>query len=98
MSRLFPIKDVAASRSDTELQAEHAPDLPHAKERLTQRLARTSDDAPRCGCCQRSADDLLWVYFRSPEWTWENACGRAGWLLICPVSDDHVEFMLESMN
>lgn len=23
-----------------------------------------------------------WIYFRSPQWTWKNLCGRAGWYVI----------------
>jgi len=35
----------------------------------------------RCPICHRHLHE---VYFCSPEWTWEDLCGREGFLIYCP--------------
>lgn len=37
------------------------------------------------------------LYFQSPEWTWQNLCGRAGHMVICPICKTQ-DFHLEIMN
>jgi hypothetical protein len=54
--------------------------------------------ARKCPGCGRSASELSWVYFSSPAWTWEQLCGRAGWLVICRPCHLQVEHFLVEMN
>lgn len=36
-------------------------------------------DRRRQACIDAGADERIeWIYFRSPEWTWEALCGRGG--------------------
>ena len=39
-----------------------------------------------------------WVYFRSPDWTWQNLCGRAGWMLWDPSTGEQFCFQLGIMS
>jgi hypothetical protein len=39
-----------------------------------------------------------WFHFESPAWTWENLCGRAGWMIVAKGSPLEVAFFLEIMN
>jgi hypothetical protein len=50
---------------------------------------------PKCGL---RSENLDWINFRSPDWTWEHLCGRAGPLSICPECKIQVEFILHVMN
>jgi hypothetical protein len=54
--------------------------------------------ARACPGCGRPPEALTWIYFASPGWTWEQLCGRAGWLLVCKPCHLQVEFYLEAMN
>ena len=47
-----------------------------------------------CPKCDSSRTQL---YFQSPEWTWQNLCGRAGHMVICPICRTQ-DFHLEIMN
>ena len=38
-------------------------------------------------------DELEWLWFTSPEWTWDRLCGREGWLLWNPQTGDQVHFL-----
>jgi len=55
-------------------------------------------EARRCPCCETDPDKLSWVYFRSPGWTWEMLCGRAGILTICNECRVQVDFFMISMS
>lgn len=52
----------------------------------------TEKKCPECG------QALLQLYFKSPDWTWEKLCGRAGPLTICPHCALQVEFRLYIMS
>ena len=41
---------------------------------------------------------LMKVWFRSPDWTWEQLCGRSGELTICSVCGKHFEFDCQLLN
>lgn len=41
---------------------------------------------------------LVKVLFRSPDWTWEQLCGRCGVLTICPVCGEHLDFECHGFN
>ncbi len=34
--------------------------------------------------CPDCGEKLVSLYFKSPAWTWEQLCGRAGFMKICP--------------
>jgi len=51
-----------------------------------------------CHKCGKKYDELLQVNFRSPDWTWEHLCGRAGILTICTDCLIQVDFQCTSMN
>lgn len=79
---IFPWPDVEVSRADAALQ----------------RRARNEDARTREGTCPRCQRPLTWVYFSSPPWTWENLCGRAGWLGLCDACHLQVQFDLTVLN
>jgi hypothetical protein len=49
-------------------------------------------------CCPECGKEVKWIHFRSPKWTWEHMCGRAGALAICPDCRIQVEFICEGFN
>ena len=51
-----------------------------------------------CPICGKPSEDLLWIHFRSPLWTWKRLCGCEGALSICPDCHWQIEFLCESMN
>ena len=84
----FPTEDVEASRADEALQREGT------IEGLE--LLRAQDEAQREGA---PLDDLEWLYFRSPEWTWGEAlCGREGWLLWNRSTKEQLAFLVTAMS
>ena len=87
-NELFPWDDVDAARDDTRLQAEH--DAENAR--------KLHGSEVRCPKCSRSGDELAWVYFKSPPWTWQSLCGRAGWLAICDGCRAQAGFFLKLMS
>lgn len=88
-TRIFPRADVAAARRDRELQEQHSP---------FEARGRYMDRANSCPTCGAAPTDLHWTYFRSPDWTWERRCGRAGWLTSCDHCGIDVDFFVESMS
>jgi hypothetical protein len=52
-------------------------------------------DCPYCDC---KDDAMDWVYVRSPGVTWQNLCGREGWLGYCPEHGKQMCFVLIRMN
>jgi hypothetical protein len=52
----------------------------------------------KCPKCGKDSHELLWIEFRSPDWTWARLCGRQGPLSICPECKIQVEFITEKMN
>lgn len=85
----FPWKDVHASENDTKLQQEHP---------VEKGQGMYGSRARVCPGCRTPARYLRWVYFRSPDETWANLCGRAGWLTICEWCEMQVDFFCEEMN
>ena len=51
-----------------------------------------------CPLCRKPSEELKWIYFDSPGWTWQQLCGRAGPMSICPECGCIVEFILHVMN
>lgn len=89
----FPPVHVRASADDAELQAgawrNHRP----PEGTFEQMVEEFLEENP--GTCLRAAE---WVYFRSPDWTWEALCGRAGWMLWDPSTGEQFCFRLGIMN
>jgi hypothetical protein len=79
----FPLEHVIACLRDDRLQSRYS--LAAAKERYKGSIAERIEDA-------------VWFYFESPAWTWENLCGRAGWLVVAKEPPRQVAFFLEIMN
>lgn len=51
-----------------------------------------------CPFCGKASEELEWINFNSPAWTWQKLCGRQGPLSICPDCHCQVEFICEIMN
>lgn len=76
----FPVEDVQACVEDGELQKKGRHGGIEDREVLDRWLAPIRQQALDAGAPEKAA----WVYFSSPRWTWENECGREGWLLVDP--------------
>lgn len=87
--RIFPWEDVRAARKDSELQTAHA---------LDEAMEEYTEAARSCPGCGTPPAYLIWFYFESPASTWENLCGRAGWMTVCEWCELQVDFFLEAMN
>ena len=86
---IFPWEHVEASRRGPALRRRH-PEL--------EGRARHLGGATGCPTCRKKPEELAWVYFESPRWTWEHLCGRAGWITICDPCHRQIDFFLELMN
>ena len=51
-----------------------------------------------CPLCGKPSEELKWIWFESPEWTWQKLCGRAGDMSICPDCRCIVEFICEILS
>jgi len=49
-------------------------------------------------CCPFCGENIVSLYFSSPEWTWENLMGRAGDMKICVNCDRQLDFDCMDMN
>ncbi len=85
----FPWEDVDAARTNRRLQRKH----PSAQGKSTY-LSR----AKPCPQCGSKADELAWFYFESPSGTWNQLCGRAGWITVCDSCRVQVDFFLEVLS
>ena len=48
--------------------------------------------------CPECGKETVYIYFRSPSFTWESLCGTAGALEICPNCVKQVKYIEESRN
>ena len=98
----FPWADIEASANDEKLQRTHqSHGQTQAPANLTffgESEAEVRPRARNCPGCGRPGSELTWLYFSSPAWTWQELCGRAGWLAVCEPCHLQVEFFLERMN
>ena len=101
-SGFFPWSDVEAAENDEQLQRAHAapgegqaPAILHLGGAQDTAIRDRARNCPQCG---RPPSDLTWVYFSSPAWTWQQLCGRAGWLVVCKPCHMQVDFFLDRMN
>lgn len=53
---------------------------------------------PRDKVCKHCGKRIVSLYYKSPEWTWKEMCGRAGLLYICPYCKEDDHFDCETMN
>lgn len=53
---------------------------------------------PKDKFCKHCGKRIVSLYYKSPEWTWEEMCGRAGFLYICPYCKEYDHFDCEIMN
>jgi hypothetical protein len=96
----FPWEDVDACRVSPPSDAS-APAilvLSPAAEGLDEAKRRYMPSAVPCSKCGAAPEQLTWIHFISPAWTWEMLCGRAGWLTVCERCHLQVDFFTESMN
>jgi hypothetical protein len=84
----YPWEDVDKARHNRRLQRNHPPGE-------ADKYRGTAKPCPMCGKVSR---ELAWFYFESPKRTWENLCGRAGWMTVCDACHVQVDFFLEVMN
>lgn len=49
-------------------------------------------------CCPDCGGMVVSFYFHSPEWTWKNLMGRAGYMKICVDCGKQVHFRWLAMN
>lgn len=70
-------------------------DLQHAAFAEPGRKTRSPDQMTGCPACH---SPLQWIYFRSPDWTWRELCGRSGWLAICGKCRIQADFEMTSMS
>jgi hypothetical protein len=82
----FPWADVheCLARRDLELPAAHRALLVQA--------------SPGCPECGTPAGAFTWVYFVSPDETWRDLAGRAGWLAVCHRCHEQVAFFQDRCN
>lgn len=51
-----------------------------------------------CPLCGKPSEELKWIYFESPKWTWDSCMGTAGPLSICPDCHCLVEYIMWLIN
>ena len=85
----FPLKDVEACMDDCGSEFIKL---------LSERRIEDKTNHRTCPLCGKPSEELKWIYFDSPEWTWQNLCGRAGPMSICPDCGCIVEFICVIMN
>lgn len=51
-----------------------------------------------CPSCGLKPEELVWIGFRTPDWTWRNLCGRQGYLSVCPCCKIAVSSIVTLMN
>ena len=88
---IYPEDEVAGCAADEALQRENGLE---AEDPVREDLERMRSERIGGGADPR----IDWIYFRSPEWTWEALCGREGWLLRDPGSGEQLEFVQTAMN
>jgi len=80
---IFPIEDIVNAMLNADLQSQH----------------NLQDAIKSYGhMVNQMSDDCIWFWFESPDWTWKNSCGRAGWMAISKSDLKLVDFFLEIMN
>ncbi len=86
---LYPWSDVQVARSNAKLQR---------KNPVAEGKAEFLSHARPCPKCGASAGELAWFYFESPLWTWDQLCGRAGFMTVCDPCHAQVDFFMTMLN
>ena len=73
-------------------------DVDACRGRTRTRTPKPAQQAGPCPLCATPPEKLTWIYFRSPAWTWQHLCGRAGWMTVCDACRLQTGFFLEIMN
>ncbi|MCB8971483.1 MAG: hypothetical protein M9964_08630 [Solirubrobacterales bacterium] len=89
---IFPPEDVAASIADGSLQGRHR------TTELDPGIQSDMEEARQRVVAEGASPLTRWIYFSSPSWTWEQLCGREGWLLYDPESERQFQFVMTVMN
>jgi hypothetical protein len=87
MAEIFATEDVRACAANRRLQrrAKHRDGYSDARfDDLTNDVREMHPDVP--------LDGTEWIWFESPDWTWDALCGRAGWMLWHPGTGDQIYF------
>lgn len=67
-------------------------DVTTSMRRNYQRVERLNE---KCGSCHHY---LYSIWFVSPDWTWEQMCGTAGDMTICPYCSKQIEYQAAFRN
>lgn len=51
-----------------------------------------------CPQCGKPSEQLRWIWFSSPSWTWDNFMGQAGYMSICDKCHRQVDFICVMRN
>lgn len=51
-----------------------------------------------CPLCGKRSEELRWICFRSPNWTWDKLTGTSGSMSICPDCGCIVEYICFIIN
>lgn len=89
---IFPLTDVEASLADRRLQRENR------IEAMPAELRDQLEEMRRTAIADGASERAEWIYFSSPDWTWEQLCGREGWLLFDRERRTQHAFHLTVMN
>lgn len=52
----------------------------------------------KCPYCNADKSKFRLEHFRSPQWTWEHLCGRAGYTLICGECKKEIDTIITFMS
>lgn len=95
----FPSDDVNTFRAQQAGEAVIPPGMKSLYDLAGQRSVDSMRAAATpCPFCASPFKELERVFFVSPPWTWQELCGRAGWLTICPKCEIQVQFFCDLMN
>ena len=85
----FPLKDVEACMDDCGSEFIKL---------LSERRIEDKTNHRPCPLCGKPSEELKWICFNSPTWTWKNLMGRGGPMSICPDCGCIVEFICVILN
>lgn len=89
----YPPEHVRLSAADARLQADAWRNHALSREEFEALVDELAAEQP--GLCLAAAE---WVYFRSPDWTWQQLCGREGWMLWDPSTGEQFAFRMTVMS
>ena len=97
LSTIWDIDDICWWGDDeTESLGEIFP-WPDVEVCINEKVVERANHFP-CPLCGKKSEHLIWINFRSPDWTWQQECGREGPLSICPDCHFQVAFICKILN